>query len=73
MTKEILIFDKGDYVGKVEVDVATDDLIRSFSCIAEDGSAIYVILFADMEYGVVIPKETYCRIEKAMAEQDEED
>jgi len=73
MTKEILIFDKGDCVGQVEVDVATDDLISAFTCVAEDGSAIYVIFFADMEYGIAVPKDLYCRIEKAMGEQDEED
>lgn len=73
MTKEILIFDKGDCVGQVEVDVATDDLVSAFTCLAEDGSPIYVVYLADMDYGIVVTKELYCRIEKAMAEQDEED
>lgn len=73
MTKEILIFDKGNCVGQVEVDVATDDLVTAFTCLAEDGSPLYVLYLPDMEYGVVIPKETYCRIEKNVDERDEED
>lgn len=73
MTKEILIYDKGDCVGQVEVDVATDDLVSTFTCLAEDGSPIYVVYLADMDYGILIPKELYCRIEAAVDERDEEE
>lgn len=73
MTKEILIFDKGDCVGRVEVDVATDDLVCAFTCLAEDGSPIYILYLADMDYGIVVTKALYCRIEAAVDERDEED
>lgn len=73
MTKEILIFDKGDCVGQVEVDVATDDLVSTFTCLAEDGSPIYIVYLADMDYGIVISKEIYCHIEKNIDARDEED
>lgn len=73
MTKEILIFDKGDCVGQVEVEIAVEDLVSAFTCLTEDGSPLYVLYLPDMDYGVVIPKETYCRIEKNVDARDEED
>lgn len=73
MTKEILIFDKGECVGKVEADVATDDLVSAFTCIAEDGSPLYILYLPGMSYGIVISKETYCCIERSVDERDEED
>lgn len=73
MSKELLIFDKGKCVGMVDVDVATDDLVSTFTCLAEDGSPIYVVYLADMDYGILIPKKLYCRIEAAVDEQEEDD
>lgn len=73
MAKEMLIYDKGKCIGMVDVEVETDDLICTFTCLAEDGSPIYVVYLADMDYGILIPKELYCRIEAAVDEREEEE
>ena len=72
MTKEILVYDKGECVGQVEIDAETDDLVSILTCINEDGSPLYVVYLGNMEYGIVVPKDLYCRIEEAVDEQDEE-
>lgn len=73
MTKEILVFDKGTCVGQVEVEIAVEDLVSVFTCLTEDGSPLYVLYLLDMDYGIVISKEVYCRIEKNIDARDEEE
>jgi hypothetical protein len=72
MKKEILVFDHDKCLGTIEVDVATDDLVSVFTGVDDNEAPIYICYFADMDYGISIPKSLYCRMNEALDAADAE-
>lgn len=72
MKKEILVFNHDQCLGTIEVEVAEDDLVSVFTGVDDDGKPIYICYLPDMDYGIAISKEIYCRMNEAIdaAEED---
>jgi len=73
MKKEILVFDHDKCLGTIEVELAVDDLVSVFTGVDDDDNPIYICYLADMDYGIVISKEIYCRMNEAMDVAEDED
>ena len=73
MKKEILVFNHDQCLGTIEVEVAEDDLVSVFTAADADDKPIYILYVSDMDYGIVISKETFCRMNEAMDAAEDED
>lgn len=73
MKKEILVFNHDQCLGTIEVEVAEDDLVSVFTGVDDYENPIYICYLAGMDYGVVISKEIYCRMNEAMDVAEDED
>jgi len=71
--KEILVFNHDQCLGTIEVEVAEDDLVSVFTGVDDDDNPIYICYLADMDYGIEISKETFCRMNEAMDAAEDED
>ena len=73
MKKEILVFNHDQCLGTIDVEVAEDDLIQVFIAADADDKPIYILYVSDMDYGIEISKETFCRMNEAMDAAEDED
>ena len=73
MKKEILVFNHDQCLGTIEVEVAEDDLILAFTAADAEDNPIYILYVSDMDYGIEISKETFCRMNEAMDAAEDED
>jgi len=73
MKKEIIVFNHDQCLGTIEVEVAEDDLVSVFTGVDDDDNPIYICYLADMDYGIAISKETFCRMNEAMDAAEDED
>ena len=73
MKQEILVFNHDQCLGTIEVEVAEDDLVQVFTAADADDNPIYILYVADMDYGIEISKEIYCRMNEAMDAAEDED
>jgi hypothetical protein len=58
MSRDILVFDAGDFVGKVEIEDPDSDNSNIMAIVKAnlDGKEVDVLYILDMDYGIVIPE-----------------
>lgn len=73
MQKEVNIFDNGHYLCSVEVTSEPESLISVFEIegIERKGNNLCILLVADMDYAIVIPKDVYDRINASLNQTEE--
>ena len=71
-TITIDLYNKSHYHGSIDIEEDSDSLISVFTANAPPDEIIHILHVAGMEYGIVIPKETYDKINGALdlAEED---
>jgi len=73
MNKTIMIFDKGKYLGNMDIEENEHgSLLAMFTGKGLDDKPIYALYVTDLDYGIVISKETYEQMNTALDVLNEE-
>ena len=66
MLKSIMIMDGNRYVGAMDIEPDEDGLISVYKAKGASDEKICVLYVSDMDYGIVIPRDVFDRINKRL-------
>lgn len=72
MYKEILVYDKGKCIGTLDVQIEPNSLLSVSDGTDTNGREFYILYVTDMDYGILITKEIYDKINRAIERGDDE-
>ena len=71
MTKSVMIFDHNRYRGSMDINQEETGLISVFEAEDTDGAKMCVLYVAEMDYGIVISKEIFDKINATLDVEEE--